>query len=185
MVDLVAISLISGRKVTELFDKNVKIGFDPLDEKEPWVGRVTLELKKPCHFLVGKECSIYPGRPITCALFPEYCLISGHSERILQKEIFQKFPCILNPCSISPLRKAALQQLWEISTKEVFFSDFFLLGISPFVIDLKNIAGEGLEGTPISESGRAYLAHHRIEKLISRGLREGGYLDDWKVGSSR
>ena len=40
VVDLVAISLISGRKVTELFDKNVKIGFDPLDEKEPWVGRL-------------------------------------------------------------------------------------------------------------------------------------------------
>jgi hypothetical protein len=31
--------------------------------------------------------------------------------------------------------------VWE----EVFLSNFYLFGISPFVIDLKHIAGEGLE----------------------------------------
>jgi len=52
---------------------------------------------------------------------------------------------------------------------------------SPFVVDLKSVAGNGLEGVPISESGRAHLPHHRVEKLISQRLREGGYLDDWKA----
>jgi Fe-S-cluster containining protein len=63
LIDLVAISLVSGRKATDLFKRDIKIGFDPLQESEAWIGRVTLELKKPCHFLGGKECSIYPGRP--------------------------------------------------------------------------------------------------------------------------
>jgi hypothetical protein len=85
------------------------------------------------------------------------------------------------PCSISPQRRAALQQLWEISTREAFLSDFYLFGISPFVIDLKNMAGKGLEGIPLSENGKANPPHHRLEEIISQGLREGGYLDDWEA----
>jgi len=181
LVDLVAISLISGRKATEILRRDVKLGFDPIHEDEPWIGRLTLELKKPCHFLEGKKCSIYPGRPIVCALFPEYCFIVEHPELILKKEIFQSFPCVQKPCSISPRRMETLQQLWEISVKEVFLSDFYLFGISPFVIDLKNIAGEGLEGISISENGKAKLPLHRIEALISQRLRRGGYLDDWET----
>jgi len=65
--------------------------------------------------------------------------------------------------------------------KEVFLSNFYLFGISPFVIDLKNIAGEGLEGISVSENGKATLPHHRFEELISQGLGKGGHLDDWEA----
>ena len=65
--------------------------------------------------------------------------------------------------------------------KEVFLSNFYLLGISPFVIDLKNIAGEGLEGISVSENGKATLPHHRFEELISQRLGKGGHLDDWEA----
>ena len=181
LVDLAAISLISGRKATELFRKDVKIGFDPIHENEPWIGRVTLELKKPCHFLDGKECSIYLRRPMACALFPEYCFIVEHPELIFQKDTFQNFPCIQKPCSISPRRRTTLQQLWGMFTKEIFLSDFYLFSISPFVIDLKSVAGEGLEGIPVSENGKTRLPHHRIKEFISQRLREGEYLDDWKA----
>jgi hypothetical protein len=181
LLDLVAISLVSGQKTTDLFRKDIKIGFDPIQENEPWVGRVSLELEKPCNFLHGKECSVCPGRPIACALFPEHCFIVEHPELILQKDVFQKFPCIQKPCSIPPQRRVAFQQLWEMSAKEVFLSDFYLFGLSPFVIDLKSIAGKKLEGIPISENGKARFPHHRIEELISQRLREGGYLDDWEA----
>jgi hypothetical protein len=126
LVDLVAISLISGRRPTGLLREDIKIGFDPIHENEPWIGRVLLELRKPCHFLEEKECSIYPGRPIACALFPEYCFTVERPEAILQKDIFRNFPCIQKPCSISPQRRATLQQLSEMSAKEVFLSDFYL-----------------------------------------------------------
>ena len=68
-----------------------------------------------------------------------------------------------------------------MSVKEAFLSDFYLFGISPFVIDLKNLAGEGLEELPISENGKDHLSHSLIEGLISQRLREGGYLSDWEV----
>lgn len=181
LIDLAAISLISGRKIGELFNKNVKIGFDPIDENEPWIGRVTLEMNKPCHFFTGKECSIYPGRPIACALFPEYWFTVEHSGFIAKKRIFQSFPCIQKPCAISPERKATLQQIREMHAKETFLSDFFLFGISPFVTDLKSVAGRGLKGVPIAKNGRAHLPHDLVEKIISQRLSEGGYLDDWKA----
>jgi hypothetical protein len=60
--------------------------------------------------------------------------------------MFRKFPCIQTPCSISPERKEALRRLLQISFKESFLSDFYLLGIFPFILDLKNVAGKGLEG---------------------------------------
>lgn len=180
LVDLVSISLISGRSAVDLFKQDIKIGFDPFQENGPWIGRVTLELKKPCHFLKGKGCSVYPWRPVVCALFPEFCFIEEHPERIQQKEIFQNFPCIQKPCSISPQRRAVLQKLLEMSAKEIFLSDFFLFGFSPFIIDLKNIAGEGLEGIPISENEETKLTHQRIEGLLSERLEEGGYLNDWE-----
>jgi Fe-S-cluster containining protein len=178
LVDLVALSPVSGQKPTELLRRNVKIGFDPIHENEPWIGQVSLELKKPCHFLEGKECSIYPDRPIACALFPEYWFLVEDPEHILQKDIFRNFPCIQEPFSISPRRKTALQRLFGVFGKETFLSNFYLFGVSPFVVDLKNIAGEGLEGIPASEGGRATVPHHRFEEIISQRLQKGGHLDE-------
>jgi hypothetical protein len=80
LVDLVALALASGQRATELFRRDVKIGFDPIHENEPWIGQASLELKKPCRFLGGKKCSIYPGsrkpRPLAvdeCANFWPGC----------------------------------------------------------------------------------------------------------------
>jgi hypothetical protein len=43
LVDLVAASLISGRRPTKLFREDVQIGFDPVYENGPWIDRVSLE----------------------------------------------------------------------------------------------------------------------------------------------
>ena len=181
LIDLVALSLTSGRRAMELFRRDVKIGFDPIHGSEPWIGRLCLELKKPCPFLDGKKCSLYRGRPIACALFPEYRFLVDSPKRIPQEGIFQDFPCIQKPCSISPRRRRALQQLLGVFGKEVFLSDFFLFGISPFVINLKNVAGEGLEGIPVAENGKTTLPHQWFEEIISQRLSQGGHLDDWEA----
>jgi Fe-S-cluster containining protein len=180
LIDLVALGLVSGQRASDLFKKYLKIGFDPLDETELWVGRISMELKKPCHFLDGKKCSIYPGRPIACALFPESCFVGENREALLDKDLFRDFPCVQNPCFVSSKRKETLQQLWEMSVKETFLSDFYLFGISPFLLDLKNIAAMGLEGVDISEEGRAKIPHHRIEEIVFERFFEGGYWDEWK-----
>jgi Fe-S-cluster containining protein len=138
LIDLIAFSLVSGQKASDLFRQYLKIGFDPLYEKEPWIGRISMELKKPCHFLDGKKCSIYPGRPIACTLFPESCFIVERSEALLKKDLFQNFPCIQNPCFVSSQRRETLQQLFEISVKEAFLSDFYLFGLSPLFTPLES-----------------------------------------------
>jgi len=181
LIDLVALSLSSSQRATEVFRRDVKIGFDPIRENEPWIGRLCLELKKPCLFLDGKKCSIYRGRPIACALSPEYSFLVEPPGLILQKGIYQNFPCIQKPCSISSRRRTALQQLWEILGREVFLTDFYLFGISPLVIDFKNMVGEGLEGIPVSENGKTNFPHHRLEEIISQKLDQGGHLEDWEA----
>jgi len=180
LVDLVALSLASGRSVVDLFRNDCKMGFDPLTDEDPWVGRLSIELRKPCHFLNGKICDHYPGRPIACALFPESFFILESPETLLGKEIFRGFPCVVSPFAIPPKRGEVLHLLMEMWMKEAFLSDFFLFGISPFLIDLKSIAGEVLEGILIPEQGKAKIPLHRIEELISMKLSQGGYKQDWE-----
>lgn len=127
-----------------------------------------------------KDMFCLPGKANACALFPEYCFIMENQEFFLKKEIFRNFLCIQNPCFIPPQRREALQQLFRMSIKESFLSDFYLFGISPFVLDLKSLAGESLGGITISEEGRAHLPHHRIEEVVLKRLYEGGYLEDWE-----
>jgi len=62
LVDLAAIFLTSGEKILELFGKDCKVGFDPFEGQDPCLGRVFIELEKPCSFLDRKECSVYRGR---------------------------------------------------------------------------------------------------------------------------
>lgn len=180
LVDLLHISLVSGRKVFDLFVEDCKIGFDPLDEDEPWVGRVGLELLKPCHFLVGKGCAIYPGRPMACALFPEAHSLLGKRETMLGKDIFRKYPCLQGPPSLSPRRREVVEQLLDMAWKETFLSDFYLFAISPLVIDLKNVAGESFDGVETSKGGKATIPQDRIEKLLVERLEISSALREWE-----
>ena len=185
LVDLVGISVTIGRKIPDLYEKDCKVGFDPLQGKDPWLGRVSLELRKPCSFLDGKVCSVYSGRPIACALFPEFDFMVGNRESLIKREIFRNYPCIQSPCSISPQRKEILNHLMEMSVKEAFLSDFYLFGVSPFLIDLKNIAGEGLEGVILSDKGKAKIPHSRLEGLLLQKMKNGDYLEEWKAKIER
>lgn len=76
LIDLLALAWAGGRPAADLFIRDCKVAFDP-SEEDPCFGRLTLELIKPCHFLDGKRCRDYPGRPIACALFPESRFVTG------------------------------------------------------------------------------------------------------------
>jgi len=180
LVDLLAISWISGREVSDIYGEDCRIGFDPIEE-DPWVGRLSLELKKPCHYLDGKICVVYAGRPIACALFPESRFLGGDLETGVRSDLFRKFPCLQKPCFISFQRRETIQRLLEMSVEEGFLSDFYLFGISPFLVDLKNIAAEGLGGIVLSEKEVAKIPHHRMETLLLQRLSEGGYLSHWET----
>ncbi len=181
LLDLISISLSSGQKVSDLFEKSCKLGFDPLGEEDPWVGRISLEMQKPCPFLKEKLCSVYSGRPLACVLFPEYDAMVGRREVLAGKKFFQQYPCIQNPCTISPQRKEILTRLMEMSVNEHFLSDFYLFGVSPFLLDVKTISGEVLEGVSFSGEGKAPLPYGRLEDLLLQKMRAGGYLDEWRA----
>lgn len=180
LIDLIAISLTYGKKGSQLFKENLKMGFDPLPGRGPWVGRLSLELKKPCIFFDGKWCSVYDARPIPCALFPEYLWMIYPPDVLLQREFIRDLPCIQRPRSISPERRQTLQRLSEMSLQEFFLSDIYLFGVSPLIIDLKNIAGESLDGLSKEEDGLFRLPHEKVETLIYDRLSLGGYLDEWE-----
>jgi len=180
LVDLVSLSWASGEKVSCLFKQSCKLGFDPVREGDLWLGRLSLELKKPCFFLKGKTCAVYRGRPISCALFPEAFFLSEEWASALRKDVFRNFPCVRTPCSLPPRRREVLGQLMAMSASETFLSDFFLFGMSPFLIDLKNVAGEGLEGIPLSDDGKARLPHQRIELLVTERLFGGDRWKEWE-----
>lgn len=108
-------------------------------------------------------------------------MMAGGREDLLKREIFRNFPCIQNPCSIPLGRRESLQKLLEMSIQETFLSDFYLFGVSPFVLDLKTVAGAGLNGIRISEDGKAQLPHHQIEDLIFQLFEQGGYLKEWEA----
>jgi hypothetical protein len=82
---------------------------------------------------------------------------------------------------LSPRRREIIQFLFEVLIQEVFLSDFYLFGLSPFILDLKSIAGEGLEGIHASAEEKAKIPHQQMEGLISKRLGEGGYFDEWEA----
>ena len=69
----------------------------------------------------------------------------------------------------------------QMSGREMFLSDFYLFGMSPLIIDLKNVAGEGLEGIDVSAGERVKLSHDRLEHLLEKRLPEGETLNPWQT----
>ena len=158
-----------------------KIGASPMDEN-PWIQRLVLELKKPCPFLVGKDCGIYGGRPITCALFPEAFFLSPGQKGGFNKAKFGHYPCLWEPLVISEKRRSHLIELMEMAHREAFLTEFYLCGFSPFFIDLRNTVMDVMEGSRhmsgiTGDGKRPYkVPHEAFEEILIRKLRSGGLL---------
>jgi len=144
-MDLLLESLTLKAKPSEIYSRFYKTGWSPENEV-PWVGRFTLELQKPCAFLEGQWCRIYPGRPIGCVQFPEaWFLWRNEDPLIMDRPRFRHYPCLENPPSISGERETHLATLSKMAAQERWMSDFYLFGFSPFYVDLRNLVGELME----------------------------------------
>jgi hypothetical protein len=132
--------------------------------------------------LKEKDCGIYGGRPITCALFPEaFFLFPGH-RRSLDKDTFCHYPCLREPPVISEKRRSHLTELMEMARREAFLTEFYLFGFSPLCLDLRNKVTDVLEVSQnirgsSRENERPYeVPHEAFEKILAQGLSKGGYL---------
>lgn len=181
IIDLVAASLLTEKKVSHLFRGHYKIGTSPMEEN-PWIRRFVLELKKPCSFLTGKDCGIYGARPITCALFPEAFFLFPGQKGDLDEGKFGHYPCLREPLVLSEKRCSSLIELMKMARREVLLTEFYLFGFSPFSIDLRNSVIDLTEvSRDISGSNgdgeRPYeIPHEAFEKILVRRLGKGGYL---------
>ena len=176
LMDLLLESLTLKAKPSEIYNRFYKTGWSPENEV-PWVGRFTLELRKPCGFLEGRWCSIYPGRPIGCVQFPEAWFL-WHSEDplIMNRPYFRHYPCVESPPSISGEREKHLATLSKMAAQERWMSDFYLFGFSPFYVDLRNVVGELMETVQdlgILKERKAPLAPQVIPYLLVESFFQG------------
>lgn len=153
-------------------------------DEHSWIQRFSLKLKKPCPFLAGKDCGIYEGRPITCALFPEAFFLVPGQKGGLNKGKFGHYPCLREPLVISERRRSHLLELMEMARREAFLTEFYLFGFSPFSVDLRNTALDVLEVSQdisgsIGGGERPYMVpHEAFEEIFVQRLARGGYLLD-------
>lgn len=181
IIDVVAASLLTGQTASGLFRSHFKISTSPMDEN-PWIQRFSLELKKPCPFLAGKDCGIYGARPVTCALFPEAFFLSAEEERGLAMGKFGHYPCLQEPPSISEKRRSHIVELMEMARRETLLTEFYFFGFSPLLIDVGNMAMDIMDGSrdisgDIGDGGKHYeVPHEHFEERLVRKLGKGGYL---------
>jgi hypothetical protein len=185
IIDVASASLLTGQMAPHLFRSHYKIGASPM-EKNPWIQRFGLELKKPCPFLAGKDSSIYEGRPITCALFPEASFTFPVRKGGLDRGKFGHYPCLREPPVISERRRSHLMELMEMARREAFLTEFYFFGFSPFFVDLRNTAMDVMEVSHEMPGGGGHeVPHDAFEEILVRRLGRGGYLSqvDAKVES--
>lgn len=138
IVDLLGISFATGKKLSELYKTYFRIGVAQ-EKGRPFVKRIGLELRKPCGFLEGRICGVYPVRPIVCALFPESVYASKSlQEEYIGKRRFKHYLCLTRSESLSRERRDCIAKLRDIHKRESLLSDLYLFGCSPFLIDFKN-----------------------------------------------
>ncbi|MBW2056750.1 MAG: YkgJ family cysteine cluster protein [Deltaproteobacteria bacterium] len=186
LVDLIFQAEALEREPDELYRLFYKIGWSPEDETS-WVGRLSLELRKPCGFLEGLWCRVYPVRPIGCAEFPEaWHLWSRQGSITAERDRFRHYPCLDRPPAISKEREDHLAALAEMAVWEQWASDFYLFGFSPFYVDLRNLVGElvdmarglGLQMEERAATEPQTIPYSLIESLFQRKLEEAGIVGE-------
>ncbi len=64
-----------------------------------------------------------------------------------------------------------LHRLLQMSAQETFLSDYYLFGVSPFLVELKNLTERVLEGIEVRGEKRTVIPHHRLEAVLKERLQ--------------
>jgi Fe-S-cluster containining protein len=156
LVDLLGVAWQRQKSVSENYQRHYTLGLFA-NEREDWLRMVSLRLKKPCPFLENDLCSIYPVRPLPCALFPEYLVYEGTFEANAKKDSFKDYLCLQRPLPLSPNRAKVLAKLRRLWEREVLVTSFYLFDHGPCHLDFSNLTKEladvagGLQGAESAE----------------------------------
>jgi Fe-S-cluster containining protein len=141
LIDLVGVAMHRDESVAAHYQRTYSLGLLS-NGREDWLRMVSLRLKKPCPFLEDDLCSIYPVRPLPCALFPEYLVGEGTFEVNAGKEHCRDYLCFRHPLPLSPDRArvvAKLKRMWE---RENLVSSFYLFKHGSCHVDFSNLIKE-------------------------------------------
>jgi len=165
--DLIAMALVSGKPVDEIFRGYMKIKFDTFES----VGKIKTEivLDMPCGFLSEYGCTIqrddvtgkYVGKPIACVLFPENIIFAnqfGISDETKEKmpQLFsienKNYPCMKDKPAVSKDRAIILLNLEDVSNKESAVTNHYF-GFSSAIIPEKILEKKDVEEAKIFFNG--------------------------------
>lgn len=148
--DVMGAAAYRNRNQLDIFLEYYRLGLLPVEGQERIV-RATLKIRKPCRYLEAEKCTVYPVRPLACALFPEHLAVSGSLPEKLSQPHFRDYLCLHQGIEISEQRSQVAKRLNGKLQRELLVSDWYLFGCSPFFIDLKNLEVNASDEVPCGE----------------------------------
>jgi Fe-S-cluster containining protein len=164
LVDLLGTALHLGEPVSALYGRHYVLGVFSNDRAD-WLRLTSLKLIKPCPFLDGDLCGIYPVRPLPCILFPEYLVSRGTFAAHAAKPQFREYHCFRRTLKLSPARNRVVTKLRDMWEREQLISSFYLFNHATCHIDCSHLAKE-LYVDPEAGQEQRYLANQVIDTFF-------------------
>lgn len=144
VIDLLGAAGYLEEPVSAIYRRHYSLGLFS-EERDDWIRKAGLKLKKPCPFLANDLCGIYPVRPLPCILFPEYLAAEGKFEAQAGQEHFRDYLCFQSPLLLSPERVGVMARLKKMWVRETLITSFYLFGHGPCYLDFGNLTRELLQ----------------------------------------
>jgi Fe-S-cluster containining protein len=161
LIDLLGAAMHRNEAVSASYRRHYALGL-LTNGRDDWLRLVSVRLQKPCPYLQGEHCSIYPVRPLPCVLFPENLVVEGTFAAQAREDHFRDYHCLRQPLRLSAARvqvMAKLRRMWE---RENLVSSFFLFQHGSCYIDFSNLTRELLDEAPEVEPGAARIIPNQV-----------------------
>jgi Fe-S-cluster containining protein len=173
LIDLLGAAGRRGESVSALYRRYYSLGLFS-DDRDDWIRRVSLKLRKPCPFLEEDLCSIYPVRPLPCALFPEYLAAEGKLDTEAAQDHFRDYPCLHRSLTLSPARAGVMASLKGLWRRETLATSFHLWQHGRVYVDFSNLTGELMQAAaaagPEGRPGPQTVPHRILEHFFRERL---------------
>lgn len=163
LIDLAGAALYRGESVSTLFRRHYAFAL-LANERDDWIRMVSLKVRKPCPFLENDRCSIYPVRPLPCALFPENLVYEGTFEAKAGENHFKDYLCLQGHLPLSPARARVIAKLKKMWERENLLTSFYLYGHGSCHLDFGNLIEELLAAA--GPEPRRIIPHQTLERFF-------------------
>lgn len=169
LVDLIGAAQHRSESVSAMYRSSYTLSLHSGDRQD-WIRAVSLRLKKPCPFLEGELCSIYPLRPLPCILFPEGLVVDGTLQEYEDKAQFGDYLCLQRHIYLSPERTEVIQKLRQMWEREWLISSFYLFHYSPFYLDFSNLKKKLLQKASNLNLARPHERKESERSILSQAF---------------